>query len=359
MSMRQPAGPMPRGGSLSGSRSPDRGEKFRPPGSPGVGRRRTEGSSPIYIQGPPPGRAPPSPRTRTGRTQGPASPRRNGSGRPLSPGRSMHAPPSPRRGRAGPPARESGSSGRNDRSPRAGSSGRPYSSSPDRTLVRSGAPQSPGRTRGPQSPTTPGRSQRNNASSFTPRRGGSKDLGSLGQHNRLNDTSGYAFAHPVNGQGSRSGDYIDYGQDHGGSDSQDSEDEWLRCWNCDGPVRMHWEECPSLGCGGSLSLSRSLARSRARAFSVAFPLSLSLSVAFSLTHSLSRLLSLAFSLFALSRCPLSLSLCPLSIPLPFIPPLSLPLSGPPGYLNAAAFAHALTFHAARYANKHPHRSGLV
>jgi len=310
MSMRQPAGPMPRGGSLSGSRSPDRGEKFRPPGSPGVGRRRTEGSSPIYIQGPPPGRAPPSPRTRTGRTQGPASPRRNGSGRPLSPGRSMHAPPSPRRGRAGPPARESGSSGRNDRSPRAGSSWRPYSSSPDRTLVRSGAPQSPGRTRGPQSPTTPGRSQRNNASSFTPRRGGSKDLGSLGQHNRLNDTSGYAFAHPVNGQGSRSGDYIDYGQDHGGSDSQDSEDEWLRCWHCDGPVRMHWGECPSLGCGGSLSLARALS------LSPSLFLSLSLCRLLSHTHTLSPSLSRLLSL-----CTLPLPSIPLPLPSLYPPPL--------------------------------------
>ena len=25
-----------------------------------------------------------------------------------------------------------------------------------------------------------------------------------------------------------------------GDDSQDSDHEWLRCWNCDGPVRMHW-----------------------------------------------------------------------------------------------------------------------
>ena len=36
------------------------------------------------------------------------------------------------------------------------------------------------------------------------------------------------------------------------SDSQDSHDEWVRCWNCDGPVRRHWDECPALGCGVEL-----------------------------------------------------------------------------------------------------------
>jgi hypothetical protein len=36
------------------------------------------------------------------------------------------------------------------------------------------------------------------------------------------------------------------------SDSQDSHEEWIRCWNCDGPVRRHWDECPALGCGVEL-----------------------------------------------------------------------------------------------------------
>ena len=32
----------------------------------------------------------------------------------------------------------------------------------------------------------------------------------------------------------------------------DSDEEWGYCWNCDAPVRNHWETCPSLGCGVSL-----------------------------------------------------------------------------------------------------------
>ena len=47
-------------------------------------------------------------------------------------------------------------------------------------------------------------------------------------------------------------------------DTHDSDDEWERCWKCDGPIRKHWDECPALGCGAALAEARpGLAQPRA------------------------------------------------------------------------------------------------
>jgi hypothetical protein len=194
--------------------------------------------------------APPSP----GRSRpAPSSPGRNGrasspsfNARALSPGRNG-LPSSPGRGR-----HHSGQSHRNAGSP--GISGRSYGS-PERMPNSDGlgAPTSPGMSRIAQSP---GKSQRGNGSNSAPKSralGNSSSLGSLGQHNkrRIDPTQDVKHAAKETHGG---------GND-AGSDSQDSIDEWLRCWNCNGPVRMHWDECPSLGCGASLSLSLSLSLS--------------------------------------------------------------------------------------------------
>lgn len=188
----------------------------------------------------------------------PSSPGRNG--RASSPGRNAQASSPGRNGLPSSPGRgghRSGQSHRNAGSP--GVSGRPYSS-PERmpSSTGLGAPKSHGLSRGAQSPGM--RSQRSHGSNFTPKSSafGNSSLGSLGQHNKRRIDQTQVFKHAPSGEFKRSAQETHGGGNDnkdGGSDSQDSIDEWLRCWNCDGPVRMHWDQCPSLGCGSSLSLS--------------------------------------------------------------------------------------------------------
>jgi len=47
----------------------------------------------------------------------------------------------------------------------------------------------------------------------------------------------------------------DYERKHQLPFDESDEDNWIYCWNCDSPVRSHWEACPALGCGVGLKYS--------------------------------------------------------------------------------------------------------